>query len=160
MTGETLLQGRQSIVGKFRRNAIQKIAFPIEKPNPKVNLWWFNFPYTFKGRVLEGKKGRKIRLILNEKQRITRLGLEPRMSGPKPDVLPLHHRAVSLLRGFLPKLRLIKNRGSVVFTLNVDQNMDWADFGLLLNLFDHREGKLFQLHGQIDTNDANRFWQI
>ncbi len=36
MTGETLLQGRQSIVGKFRRNAIQKIAFPIEKPNPKL----------------------------------------------------------------------------------------------------------------------------
>ena len=31
-----------------------------------------------------------------QKQRVTRLGFEPRMSGPKPDVLPLHHRAITL----------------------------------------------------------------
>lgn len=66
-------------------------------------------------RNLSTSKGITVELDVNperdriQKQRITRLGLEPRMSGPKPDVLPLHHRA-SFVRPVLTKLASYKNR--------------------------------------------------
>lgn len=40
---------------------------------------------------------------------VTPPGLEPEMSGPKPDVLPLHHRA-SFVGLVLTKLARYKNR--------------------------------------------------
>ena len=42
------------------------------------------------------------------------------MSGPKPDVLPLHHRAAFAVAKVLPKSPLVKNRVLAKLLLQVD----------------------------------------